>query len=131
MKKSWKIALVVVLILALAAGMVGVYLHFSKAPEAGSKTITVEITHLDGSKQEKKISTDAEYLRGALEEAKLVEGKESTYGLYVLTVDGETADESQQQWWGFTKKGAYVETSVDQTPIADGDQYEFSLNVGW
>lgn len=131
MKKTWKIALIVLLVLALAAGMYGVYRHFSKTPEAGAKTITVEINHLDGSKQEKKISTDAEYLRGALEEAKLAEGRESDYGLYVLTMDGETADEAQQQWWGFTKDGAYVETSVDQTPIADGEHYEFTLNVGW
>ena len=27
------------------------------------------------------------------------ETQQGEYGLYVLTVDGETADESEQQWW--------------------------------
>ena len=98
----------------------------------GDKTITVEINHLNGDKKTFTINTDAEYLRGALEEEEgLVEGDESDYGLYILTMDGETADESKQEWWGYTKSGEYVEYSVDQCPIADGEHYEFTLNVGW
>jgi hypothetical protein len=45
------------------------------------------------------------------------------------TDDGETADDSQEQWWGFTKSGEYVETGVDATDIEDGDHFEFTLNV--
>ena len=77
------------------------------------------------------IHTDAEYLRGAMEEKDLVAGEESQYGLYMLTVDGETVDESNQEWWGYTKSGEMVNYGIDTCPIADGDHYEFTLNVGW
>ena len=55
----------------------------------------------------------------------------SDYGLYVVTVDGETADEAQQQWWCFTKGGEMLMTGVDDTMIADGDAYEITLTTGW
>ena len=53
------------------------------------------------------------------------------WGLYVLTVDGETADEAQQQWWCLTKDGEMSPTGVDDTVIADGEHYEFELKTGW
>ena len=49
----------------------------------------------------------------------------------VLTVDGETADEAAQEWWCFTKDGEMLMTGVDDTMIADGEQYEVKLAVGW
>ena len=51
--------------------------------------------------------------------------------MYILTVDGETADESKQQWWCITKGGEMVNTSVDTTPIQDGDQFELTLKEGY
>lgn len=77
------------------------------------------------------IQTDAEYLRGALEQEKMVEGEESAYGLFLLTVDGITADDAKQEWWCVTKEGGQVDTGVDATPIADGDHFELTLMVGW
>ena len=77
------------------------------------------------------IETDAEFLRGAMEQEGLIAGTESEYGLYVLTVNGITADESTQQWWCFTKGGEMVNTGVDTTPITDGDTFEFELKTGW
>ena len=47
------------------------------------------------------------------------------------TVDGETADESKQEWWGYSVNGAFAELGVDSQPVADGDVYDFVLNVGW
>ena len=73
----------------------------------------------------------AEFLRGALEDAKLVEGEESDYGLFVKTVDGVTADDANEEWWCFTKGGEPVMTSVDSTPIADGDTFEITLTTGY
>ena len=60
-----------------------------------------------------------------------IEGTESEYGLYVTTVDGETADESKQEWWGYSVNGTFAELGVDSQPVADGDVYDFVLNVGW
>ena len=77
------------------------------------------------------IYTDAEYLSGALEQENLIEGTESEYGLYVTTVDGETADDSKQEWWGYSVNGEFAELGVDSQPVADGDVYDFVLNVGW
>lgn len=123
------VALVIVLVLAVAALIV--WQVTKPAPQQGGKEITVNIDHLNGDDTSYTIVTDAEYLRGALEQEDLIEGTESEYGLYVLTVDGETADESQQEWWGYSVNGAFAELGVDSQPVADGDVYDFVLNVGW
>ena len=77
------------------------------------------------------ITTDAEYLRGALESINLIAGSESEYGLFVTTVNGVTADDSKQQWWCFTKDGEMLQTGVDSTPIANGEHYEITLTEGY
>ena len=128
-KKSKIIALIVLAVLII--GAVIAYCVFSPKAVEGAKTIEVQIVHGDGSTKDVSISTDAEFLRGALEEQQLVEGEESEYGLFVKTVDGETADEGIQQWWGFSKDGEMLMTGVDTTPIADGEHYEITLNTGW
>lgn len=130
MKNRKAIAAVVILLLLVAVASV-CWFVFRPRPAEGVKTITVDVTHSDGTVNTFEIKTNAAYLRGALEEARLVEGRETEYGLYVLTVDGETADEDNQEWWGYTKAGAYVEYSVDACVIADGDRYEFTFHVGW
>ena len=104
------------------------------APQAveGGKTITVEVVHGDGSEKTFTISTDSENLRGALEQEEgLIVGDESEYGLFVTTVDGETADSANEEWWCFTKGGEALMTGVDDTMIADGEQYEITLTVGY
>lgn len=131
-KKSSKkglIALVVVLVLAVAALVI--WQVNKPAAQKGGKEITVNIDHLNGDDTSYTISTDEEYLRGALEQEDLIEGTESEYGLYVQTVDGETADESKQEWWGYSVNGEFAELGVDSQPVADGDVYDFVLNVGW
>lgn len=118
-------------LLVLAAAFAAVYLLYKPQTVQGSKQITVSVVFEDASVKEHEITTQQEYLRGALEEQGLVEGDESEYGLFIKTVDGVTADESKQQWWCITKIGEQVNTSVDQTPIADGDRFELTLTTGW
>lgn len=129
--KNKKTLIAVVALLILIAVAVGCWLAFSPDTVAGGKHITVDVTHKDGTTNTFEIDTDAEYLRGAMEQEGLVSGMESEYGLYILTVDGETVDEANQEWWGYTKSGEQVNYGVDSCPIADGDHYEFTLNVGW
>ena len=57
----------------------------------------------------------------------MVEGEEGPYGLYIKTVDGETASDADRTWWCITKDGGEVTTSADLTPIADGEHYELTL----
>ena len=130
-KNTKKIVLAVVALIAAVAVLLGVYAATRKPAQAGTKTITVDVVLTDGSDTVSTLTTDAEYLRGALEEAGMIEGSESEYGLFVTTVNGVTADDAKQQWWCFTKGGEMLMTGVDDTPIADGEQYEISLTVGW
>ena len=51
--------------------------------------------------------------------------------MYILTADGETADEGAQEWWCITKGGAEVMYSASEQPIADGEHYELTLTVGY
>ena len=131
MSKKTKIIIAALLLLVLVAAAVFFYVNNSQQAVAGAKTITVVVTHADESQKDFTIQTDAENLRGALEQEKLIEGSESEYGLFVTGVDGETADDSLQQWWCFTKGGETLMTGVDDTMIADGDQYEITLTTGW
>ena len=99
--------------------------------EAEVKEITLKVVHGDGSEKEFPISTQATMLGEALEAEGLISGEESSYGLFVTTVDGETADGSKQEWWCLTKGGEMCNTGVDSTEIASGDTYELTLTVGY
>ena len=127
-KKNLIVILVLVALVVIAAVC---WFAFGPKAVAGSKTITVDVTHKDGNTNTFEIHTDEEFLRGAMEQESLIAGNESEYGLYILTVDGETVDESNQEWWGYTKSGEMVNYGVDTCPIEDGDHYEFTLNIGW
>ncbi len=131
-KRSIKKPLIgVIIFIVVIAAMAVLYNVFKPEASKGAKTITAEVVLVDGTSKSYEISTDAEYLRQALEEKKLIEGEESEYGLYVKTVDGVTADDGNQEWWCFTKGGESINTGVDTTPIADGDHFEITLTVGY
>lgn len=121
------IAVAIVLVLALTAFLI--WTQFSPKPQEGAKALTIEVTHGDGTEKEFTLHTDAEYLWDAMEEEKLVEGRDTEYGKWVSSVDGEAADESNGQYWMFTKDGEWVEYSCDAAPIADGETYEFYIYV--
>lgn len=128
-KKSTVIAAVVLVVLIAVAGLL--YVKFKPATTQGEKEITVVVVHADKTEKTFTYQTDAEYLREVLEDNGLIAGDESEYGLFVKTVDGETADDSKHQWWCITKGGESLNTSVDQTPINDKDQFEFTLTEGY
>ncbi len=131
-KNSLKTIIISCVVLAVLIGVfLIVYKMFSDKPVEGEKTVTVDVVLSDGTKKSYEITTTAEFLRGALEEKNLVAGTESEFGLYVLTVDGITADESKEEWWSFTKDGVALTTGIDTTVIADKDHYEITLTIGW
>lgn len=126
--KNKKIWLGLAALVVVAAGLLLVYRTFAPKPVAGSKTVTVEIVHGDGTARTVELRTDAEYLGQALDEEEgLVTGEEGPYGLYIKTADGETASDAHRTWWCITKAGAELPTSADLTPIADGERYELTL----
>lgn len=131
-KKSSKGLIVGLLVLA-AACVAGWLLYQNVMPkgQVGAKTIVINVIHGDQSTKEFKYQTDEAYLGKVIQEEGLVEGENSQYGLFITSVDGEKADDSKQQWWCLTKGGAQVNTSADQTPIADGDVFELTLTEGY
>ena len=130
-KKTRNIIIAVALLLVLVIGAVLIWNLNKPDAQEGGKALVVTVVHGDESSKDFSFTTDAENLRTALEEQELIEGTESEYGLYVTKVDGEEADESQQQWWCFSKDGEDLMTGVDDTMIADGDHYDITLKTGW
>lgn len=134
MQKNLKRGLIAILILALlVGGAVFAYLRFDPDREAvaGEKNITVTVLHGDATEKVFPLTTTAETLREALDEAELIAGEDGAYGIYILTVDGETVDEAKQQWWCITKGGEQHNQGADDTLIADGESYELSFKEGW
>ena len=119
-------ALVLVLVLTMVCGCA------EKSTNGDKITFTFTVTHADGSSKDFTIKTAETNLRKALEAEKLVSGTESEYGLFVTTVDGETADfDKDQSWWCLTKDGETCSTGVDGCTVADGDKYGFTYTIGY
>lgn len=116
---------------ALAIAVLLVWRQNRPVGEAGGKSFTVEVIHKDSSSAEFTYQTDAEYLGAVLLEAGLIAGSNGPYGLYVETVDGETADYNVDGgWWRLTCNGEDSQTGADTTPIHDGDQFAWIYTVG-
>lgn len=130
-KKTLKTIIALVLLAVLVLGALLAYRQFSPEAQIGDKTIRVTVVHADGSSKSFSLSTDAENLQAVLEPEGIISGEEGPYGMFVKTVDGETVDDTQQQWWCITKEGQSLMTGVGDTMIADGDSYEITFTVGW
>ena len=129
MNRKTGILAAALVILCVAAGI----LFQMNKPETitGAKNINVIVIHADQTENAFSYETDAEYLGEVLLENELAEGDITDYGLFISTVDGETADNSKQQWWCITKGGESVTTGADSLPIIDGDQFELTLMEGY
>ena len=90
----------------------------------GAKTLAVEVIAGEFSVTF-TIHTDKDTVGEALFEHGLIEGEESTYGLYVKRVNGILADyDIDQSYWGFYHNGEMMFVGVDGQTFADGDHYE-------
>lgn len=124
----------IVAILALIATLILLlllYKIFMPDTVKGTKVITVTVIHGNKVTKEFTYRTDAEYLGDLLEAEHLVEGESGAYGLFITTVDGESANESKQQWWCLKQNGKMTTTSADQTPLEDGDSFELTMTEGY
>lgn len=131
MKTQRKYLVAAALLLALAAALLGAYRYARPAAGAGSKRVSVTVTHKDGTEKRFSYQTDAGYLSEVLLAEGLIDGEEGPYGLYVTTVDGEEADYAADGgWWCLTKDGAEWTYGASETAVADGDSYEWTYTVG-
>ena len=128
-QKPLVIAAIVFVVLVVA----GVVIWQVTAPKgtAGAKAYTLTVVDADGKETVHNLNTDEEMLGAALQDAGLIEGEESEYGLFVTKVDGIEADSANQEWWCLTINGEMASTGVDSTPVEDGGKYEFTLTVGY
>ena len=91
------------------------------------KSIIVKVIDKDEKEKEYKHSTDAEFLRQALEEIDglSVEGDETNTGLFVKKVNGVTADYNEDQsYWAFYINEEYCQKGVDTQEVTDGDEFK-------
>ena len=71
------------------------------------------------------INTDKTTVGEALKEVKLIEGKESEFGIYIKKVNGILADyDIDQSYWSFEQNGEAMLTGVDAAEFKNGETFE-------
>lgn len=124
-----KILIEIILLIALAALMAGIYHFAGPKTMKGSKEYTLEVVDDKGEVTKYEGRTDEEYLRGALEELEeakdfSMDGEEGEYGLFVTEVNGLTAEfEKDNAYWSIYVNDEYGMLSLEQQPVTDGDEY--------
>ena len=129
MKKSSKRGLVIgaVILVVLVAVMALAVLFFGEKPVSGSKEITIEVVDKEQESIVYELKTDAEYLRGAMDEAEGLSysGTEGPYGIMIDTVNGLRADYNLDgAYWYFYVNGAGCNYGIDEQPVMDGDAFQ-------
>ena len=103
-----------------------------EAQKGETINVTVKMVHQDGTVKELHSATDYVMLGDLLRDEELVQGIESEEtGLYITEVDGEAADEKNQEWWMVNVNGEMAMTGVDQIEMHDGDVFELVFTVGY
>jgi len=121
-KKYVIIAIAVVAVIGL---MLGIYFGTRPEVQEGSKSITVVVVHADKTEKTFTYKTDAEFLDDVLVEKGLISGYEDTYGLIVVTVDGEKAEwDKDNAFWSIYMDGKESSTGISAVPVYDGSTYK-------
>ena len=117
---------------AVVAVFAGIYFIFGAKPVAGSKSITIDVVNDKQGRTAYELTTDAEYLRQAMEEVEglTFSGAEGEYGMMVDTVNGVKADYNENgAYWGFYVNGDYCNYGIDDQPVLDGDAFSIEYTV--
>ncbi len=130
MKKKTIFTLLAVLLVAAALAALW-YFGYKKPANAAAnenlKSVTVNIVHTDGTENTRTFTTERAYLSELLEDEGLLVAEDQGYGLTILSLDGEEALVENNASWVFNVNGEMGTSSVDATPLADGDIYDFSI----
>ena len=95
---------------------------------SGKTRFDLEVIDDKGNLNKYKVATDKKTVGEALVDAKLIEGEEGPYGLYVKKVNGIEADyDKDQTYWAFYIDGEMAMTGVDKTEIKSGTAYKFKV----
>ena len=90
----------------------------------GQTQFTFTVVDGEGKETVFEIHTDKSTVGEALLDLNLIAGEDSTYGLYVKTVNGIFAEyESTGTYWAFYLNGEYAMSGVDSTEITADTVY--------
>lgn len=130
-KNVVKLCIAALILIVIVIGMILIYQQFGPQKTVGAKEIIVEVVIPDEETEAFTINTDAEFLRQALDEIKLINGETAEFGFYITEVNNRIADDANQEWWCITKDGEDIFYGVDEIAINDGDHYEITLTAGY
>lgn len=111
----------------LIAALLLVYSTFKEKPVQGNKSITIEVVNKAQESVMYEVTTDAEFLQQAMDEADGLEyvGEEGSYGMMMHEVNGETADwETDGSWWKVNVNGMECNYGISEQPVEDGDAFQ-------
>ena len=95
-------------------------------------TITVTVVHKNGESKDFTYQTNESYLGPVILDTGLVEGDMGDFGLYIHTVDGETADWNVDQgWWALYEGDQQAMTGADGVVLTDGGVYKLVYTCGY
>ena len=124
--KKWMLSLLVLVLLLAGCSSGNSLPHFEDGDVvgSGSAAFTLEITGRSGETAVLTVHTDEESVGAALQAEHIIFGEQGDYGLYILTVNGETLSyEEDGSYWAFYVNDVYAEKSVDLTPVEPGAVY--------
>lgn len=122
-------------IVLAALVMFGLYKAFAPKPAAGSKAVTVEVLDDKGDIKTYGTKTDAEYLKGVMDELMettdfTYEGTSGDFGLYITAINGKEANyDNDGAYWSIYVNSEYGQYGADQQPVNDGDTFRFAYEV--
>ena len=125
-----KIILAAVAFVVVVAVFLTVYFVTRPKGNEDLKTVTVTVTHGDGSKNKLTIETNREFLADALIDEGLFTAQDIASGM-TNTVDGETADAALEQWWCVYADGKMPDFGMKEVPLVDCSKYELVFTVGY
>ena len=130
---SKKILIGGVILVVLIAVFAICYNLFGAKATVGSKSVVIEVVDSTGSTTSYDVNTDAEYLKGAMDELAEADdsftfsGLEGDYGMMIEKINGEQAIYDQDNaYWALYVNGEYGQYSADQQPVTDGDTYTWT-----
>lgn len=124
--KNKKIVLAVLALVLVIGVMAGVYLTTRPQSVEGSKRVTIQIIHKDGTEKNLEFGTDHAYLADLLLEKELVTGYASEeFGFTIESVDGVIADWNVDgAYWALYEGEEYATTSAAGIVLVDGGVYK-------
>ena len=119
--------LTVALVLAIVGLMTLAHGTFSEKAVKGGKNISVEVIGNEKEAVRYELSTNQEYLLGALQEIEELEmeSEDGPYGPMLLSINGEFAEfNTNGAYWAFYVNDGYCNYGVAEQPVEDGDAFQ-------